>query len=505
MIERSKRQMKASTFARMLIAKFQCPDCKGNLREAPEAGLICTSCGGVIPVVDGIADFVRGRHDTVLDAEDYDTDHGINDTTSRQYYDQIRIAAHDRWPNSLGAVVEIGCGTGLYSRALLERGQPLEVVLTDVSMPMLRSCRSNLHRLGLLKGRPVGFASYSNHEACLRDSAFDTCIGTSALHHIPDVRGFLTDIHRALKPGGRAFFLEPNQRYYRALGHTLADVMVLLGARNPKWSEDQQRMLNLLAEWRREMLHQGDIAFLSQLEDKHFFLAEEFEDMAYGLGFDTAEALPFGSDPTGVDTLRSLCDQVGASEPFRDSAADLLLALGGRHFNLLSRRDATPTFLLWLTKEMVPQVRNSHKQPTISKPRPLADLSMEAVIGGLLPRWSFDLIAQPGADGVIVAISGWCLMNVDVAWVRITLNGVTRATPVWLPRADVHRILNQSGLYGAWNALCGGVSGELTFDSVQATDEGISLAVEIVLATGHVLSARSPSKLRLGQAIVVAA
>jgi hypothetical protein len=40
---------------------------------------------------------------------------------------------------------------------------------------------------------------------------------------------------------------------------------------------------------------------------------------------------------------------------------------------------------------------------------------------------------------------------------------------------------------------------------VQATEEGISLAIEIVLATGHVLSARSPSKLRLGQAIVVAA
>jgi ubiquinone/menaquinone biosynthesis C-methylase UbiE len=77
-------------------------------------------------------------------------------------------------------------------------------VLTDVSPEMLRICRTHLTRLGLASALPVRFATYSAHEACFCDEAFDSCIGTSVVHHITDVRAFLTDVWRILRPGGRA-------------------------------------------------------------------------------------------------------------------------------------------------------------------------------------------------------------------------------------------------------------------------------------------------------------
>jgi 2-polyprenyl-3-methyl-5-hydroxy-6-metoxy-1,4-benzoquinol methylase len=474
----------------------------GSLRKAPQIGLICAACGEIIPLIDGIADFVRSRHDTVLDVESYDHDHGVSDAASDLYYDRIRDLAGERWPVSLGAVLEIGCGTGLFSRALLNRAEAQDVLLTDVSVPMLRSCRRNLQRLGLLEDRPVGFASYSSHEACLRDAVFDTCIGTSALHHIPDVRSFLAAICHSLKPEGCAFFLEPNQRHYRALGQALADAIVLLYARDPSFIADSQLVLNLLAEWRRQLLHQGDIAFLSQLEDKHFFLAEEFEDMASEVGFATAEMLPFGPEPTGLATVISLCNQIGTTATFRDTLAELLLAVGGRHLDLLCHRDTAPTSLLWLTKDVSAAARVCHRPRAAAKP-PVAGLSLEATVGGLAPHWSLDLLARSHPNGVILKFVGWCLLNVDVSWVRIVLNGVARDAPVWLPRPDVHLQLNKSGLYGAWNALCCGVQAEMIFGSLRPIGNAMSLAIELVLSTGRVLTARSPSQIRLEEATSV--
>src|SRR5271157_5139449 len=72
--------------ARILTARLHCPTCKGNLREAAQAGLVCAACGEIIPLIDGIADFVRSRHDTVLDVASYDQDHGVSDATSDRYY-----------------------------------------------------------------------------------------------------------------------------------------------------------------------------------------------------------------------------------------------------------------------------------------------------------------------------------------------------------------------------------------------------------------------------------
>src|SRR6185312_6168915 len=148
-------------------------------------------------------------------------------------------------------------------------------------------------------------------------------------------------------PGGRAFFLEPNQRHDRALGQTLADVLAILYARDAEWSEDKQRILNLIAESRRRLLHQDDHDFMATLEDKHMFIAEAFEAMALELGFATAEAIPSRPGENPAATTRELCHEVGASQGFTDIIAGLAGSIGGRYFDLLSPRDRSPSLLLW--------------------------------------------------------------------------------------------------------------------------------------------------------------
>jgi ubiquinone/menaquinone biosynthesis C-methylase UbiE len=485
----------------MPTEKFQCPECGGRLQRQIPDRLACTVCAETIMVHDGIADFVRGRFDTILDAGSYDGDHGIREDSSAAYYDNIRAVADWRWPDTLGSVVEIGCGTGLFSRALVERGEATDMLFTDISTPMLKSCRAMLARLPAVSPAPISFATYSSHENCFRDVAFDTCVGASALHHIPDVSRFLADIFRGLKPGGRMFFIEPNQRADRALGQALSDVMAILSHRDPAWSDDRQKILNVLAESRRRLLHQGDIEFLSDIEDKHMFLAEEFEDLALSLGFDTAEALPFAPDPTGARTIRNLCRKIGVSGPFVEEIADLLNSVGSRYFDLLSPRDTAPSFLLWATKRAGPVARSFHAPPHL--PDTAEDAHSFVLVGGIAPRWSFDLRAYRTQAGIVLKLNGWCIAHVDIAWIRIVLDGVARQAPVWLPRPDVHAIIDHAGFRAAWGALCCGVQSDLEYPDRQPSLNKVTLSVEIVLRDGGVIGVTTPEHLCLEETVVL--
>jgi 2-polyprenyl-3-methyl-5-hydroxy-6-metoxy-1,4-benzoquinol methylase len=477
------------------IARLRCPACRGSLQEDGAERLVCEACGAGVNIVDGIADFVAGRFDTILDASGYDESHGIDDAGARTYYHQIKRHAGARWPASLGVALEIGCGTGYLSRVLVESGDASALLLTDVSADMLRVCRSHLERLGLLARMSLGFATYSSHEDCLRDAAFDTCVGGSVLHHIPDVSAFLRSVLRVLKPGGRAFFVEPSLRFHAALAQSLAEILALMYGRSPAHSHDRQLALNWLAQTRQQMTHQGDIAFLSTFEDKHLFIGETFEDMALDLGYARAVAIPFGPDSSGEITLRALFGQLGISAEFTAEVLRLLPLMHGRHLALLHRADQAPHFLLWLERgdTPIPRLRQAARPPR-STPR----------TEDLAPRHHLILRMEAIAQGLSVHIRGWYLARGDVAGISIILNGVTHMAPVWRPRSDVHLALNQTGSYPAWNALCCGVESALTFDGVLSPTGTMILAVYAVLTSGATLPIAAPASVGLGETLTLA-
>ena len=480
----------------LLTTKFCCPECQGALQAGIGKALTCTSCKSRVPVVEGIADFVRGRFDTALNVEAYEQEHGIDETQAAELYRLIRASAGHRWPNSLGSVVEIGCGTGFYSRGLLSNNEASDVVMTDVSVGMLRVCRENLHRRGLLAERSVAFATYSSHEASIRDGAFDTCVGTSVLHHIPDVGAFLAAISRGLRPGGRAFFLEPNRRFYMALGQSLADVVALLLPGHQGHPEGLQPLLNWLAQQRLETLHQDDIEFLSTLEDKHQFSAEQVARLGEDAGFATSEAIPFGPDPTGTATLRGLLGEIGLEASVVETVTRMMASIGPRYMSLLGPADAAPTLLIWLTKADVaiePRPRLPRVRPPASVPDPR--------LGGVAPRCHLTVVATVAAGQLELHVSGWCLSNLDIEWVRVRAQREMRNAPVWLPRPDVQRAMNPHGHYAPWNALCCGVDGRLFMGPAVMGSGGYACSVSLVFAGGAVIEIDTPKVFPVGETV----
>ena len=486
----------------MSTDKFHCPECRAPLVASPPDGLACEKCGTQVAIEDGILDFVRDSAGIVTDPGDYDAFHRIDDARSDARYRDIKYLAGEQWPSTLGSVLEVGCGTGLLSRALIRDKDAKDLMLTDVSLPMLRAARDHLDKAGLLSVIPLTFATHDGTEPCFRDGAFDTCAGTSVLHHIADVRGFLANVFRWLKPGGRAFFMEPNLRYHRALAQTLADILALLHGNNLAYSHGRQVLLNTIGQWRRGILHQGDLPFLATLEDKHMFASDAFEAMGRELGFASALAIPTASQPTGTGIVARLCTQLDVEQPVRAMVLGMLPAFASRYLSLLSPRDQSGSFLFWLEKGVGPVMRH-FRAPPPPEPALPADTPEAYRTGGLPPRWSLELTASSTPDGIELLLNGWCLVNTDVTWVRISLDGVTQNAPVWLPRPDVQQAINAPPIYASWNALCCGVNETLTFAGARAGDGGLELAIEVVLANGTVLRVTAPLHLPLDDKLVV--
>ncbi len=98
-------------------------------------------------------------------------------------------------------VLEIGCGVGYFTREILKTGA--HVTAIDISPDLLRVAQDSI------KEDRVTFKEENAYSLSFPDNTFDTIIGSSVLHHL-DIDQALREFDRVLKPGGTAFFTEPN-------------------------------------------------------------------------------------------------------------------------------------------------------------------------------------------------------------------------------------------------------------------------------------------------------
>ena len=343
---------------------------------------------------------------------------------------------------------------------------------------MLRICRTHLTRLGLASALPVRFATYSAHEACFCDEAFDSCIGTSVVHHITDVRAFLTDVWRILRPGGRAFFTEPSFRYTRVMAMAFADIIAFLLSQDSTYSADRQTLHNWVAEARRGTMLQGNLALLEGFEDKHMFIGEEFEALALDVGFATAEALST-KDPEGLGNVGGLMARIGIGEPVAGQVMQLWPIYARRFLALLHTKDLSSGYLFWLTKSA-----SGRPLPSRCSTPPEPQLSSETEVngGGMPLRWALSALAEPSPEGLRLKLSGWCLANPDIKLLRVRIGSASRQTPVWYPRPDVHVTLNREGRYATWNSLCCGVEDDLLFEGVHLAGTKLDFGIDFIFS-----------------------
>jgi ubiquinone/menaquinone biosynthesis C-methylase UbiE len=97
-------------------------------------------------------------------------------------------------------VLDLACGTGIYTRPFAAQARPGLVVGLDLSLPMLRLAsrlrrKDKLHNIVLIHGTARRLPFPPEH--------FDVVNCGSALHLFPHAAPVLREVHRVLKPGGR--------------------------------------------------------------------------------------------------------------------------------------------------------------------------------------------------------------------------------------------------------------------------------------------------------------
>jgi SAM-dependent methyltransferase len=98
-------------------------------------------------------------------------------------------------------VLEVGCGTGYFTRELARLGA--DVIAIDVSPELLEIAKANCSAPNVrYEIQDASALSYSS-------AMFDSVVGSSVLHHL-EIKGALQQIHRVLKPVGAIYFTEPN-------------------------------------------------------------------------------------------------------------------------------------------------------------------------------------------------------------------------------------------------------------------------------------------------------
>ena len=111
-------------------------------------------------------------------------------------------------------IVDFGCGSGANTALLAHRGAHVWGV--DISEDLIRLARRRLEVSG--RGGGASFIVASAHDLPFPDSSIDVVFGIAILHHL-DLKLVSREVHRVLKPGGRAIFQEPvrNSRVLRFL------------------------------------------------------------------------------------------------------------------------------------------------------------------------------------------------------------------------------------------------------------------------------------------------
>lgn len=199
---------------------LRCPAClAGSLvpeQDVPEPRLIfgpvrCVGCGSRYPVGEGMIDFVSDRSrprglqrslESALVARSYEryVRPGLELFLTRGQFD--RDSEYTVYRSLLGKprgpVVDVGCGTGLFTRRLV-RDLEAQLIGVDVSKPMIEE--------GIAQAREAAVAiDFVRAEAPalpFQSASVSAVLQAGSLHFIRDAASLLSEVARILRPGGR--------------------------------------------------------------------------------------------------------------------------------------------------------------------------------------------------------------------------------------------------------------------------------------------------------------
>jgi ubiquinone/menaquinone biosynthesis C-methylase UbiE len=105
-------------------------------------------------------------------------------------------------------VLELGCGTGTFSKYLLEELPALRLVGSDISPRAIKIAATRCREY-----ENVRFEVADGSAQPYAPNMYDSVIGCAVLHHLIPVAKALQECLRVLKPGGFIWFTEPNMMH----------------------------------------------------------------------------------------------------------------------------------------------------------------------------------------------------------------------------------------------------------------------------------------------------
>jgi len=167
-----------------------------------------------VPSIDRASDGAEARADEKQDVTS-SLNFPLHWTTPEQswnYLFDFSTACELLAPRPDDLVLDFAAGTCWASELFCRIG--VRTVSIDLSVEMMRRGRTRLSADNRLIFRDQAwFVAARGQSLPFADGVFDGVLCMNALHHLPSYAAALREIHRVLKPGGRAVFSEPGTEH----------------------------------------------------------------------------------------------------------------------------------------------------------------------------------------------------------------------------------------------------------------------------------------------------
>lgn len=174
--------------------------------------------------------------------------------------------------------LDIGCGPGNATFAILEMFPDAHIYATDLSPEMLDLLMRHAKSIGAANQITPFVADAS--AVALSDQAFDLVVGSSMIHHLFDPNPFMDGVLRSIRSSGAALFYEPFQAGHVVLRTLLASILQIapyrpgLSERRAKFFADYIFTIDAMCREER------DPVFYASLDDKWMFTTAIFQEAA---------------------------------------------------------------------------------------------------------------------------------------------------------------------------------------------------------------------------------
>lgn len=206
---------------RATLDLLRCPRClAGSLvPEAPvtEKAMIfgpvrCLGCASRYPVHEGLVDFVADRHKPSPLQQAMELPWVARSweryvrpafsavlTQGRLDRDSEYAVMHNFAGRPQGPVVDLGCGSGAFTRKLVRDFEACHVVGIDVSRPMIEEALAQIREHGL----SADFVRTEVPPLPFGDACVGAIVASGMVHFVSALGTLMLEVARVLKPGGR--------------------------------------------------------------------------------------------------------------------------------------------------------------------------------------------------------------------------------------------------------------------------------------------------------------